>query len=182
MAYGKTLEYNAIILMEIRTGHTLNNTHNYVCKELDGLIASPWTQNGSSWVNNTQFRELVTSDLTHIVDRMIEIESYGIGFYGTSGFEIGSYHACISYSIGIYYNQDSDRNQQFKNYFLLYSMMERLWYVESIIHVIRASPVDSSWQFSTLIFAFVILLVFKSFRRKVKHSNNDKYVVRRKKL
>ncbi|MBA7531383.1 hypothetical protein ES705_23595 [subsurface metagenome] len=59
-------------------------------------------------------------------------------------------------------------------------MMERLWYVESVFHVIRASPVDSSWQFSTLIFAFVTLLVFNSFRRKVKHSNNDKYVVRRK--
>ena len=180
MAFEGTLKYNDIISMAIYTGHTFNNTNNYVCKELDGLIASPWIINDSSWVKNTPFRELVTNDLTCFVDRITEIESFNVYFEDSSGFDIGLYRACVSYIINLQYNQDSDRNQQFKNYFILYTMMERLWYVESIDHGVRESPFDSSWQFSTLIFAFVILLVFKSSRRKVKHSNSNKYVVRRK--
>ncbi len=179
MAFENTLIYNAIIFMGIHTGHTFNNTNNYVCKELDGLIASPWIRNDSSWVKNTQFRELVINDLTGFVDRTIEIEAYAyFDDYGSP--EDTFYDACIHYNIHINYTQNIDRNQQFKNYFILYSMMERLWYVESICHVISEGPVDSSWQLSTLIFSFVILLVFKSSRRKVKHSNKDKYVVRRK--
>jgi hypothetical protein len=182
MAIGENLMYNAISLMGVNTGHAVysDNETNCVCKELDGLIASPWIKNDSSWVKNTPFRELVTNDLTCFVDRITEIESFNVYFEDSSGFDIGLYRACVSYIINLQYNQDSDRNQQFKNYFILYTMMERLWYVESIDHGVRESPFDSSWQFSTLIFVFVILLVFKSSRRKVNHPNNDKYVVRRK--
>ncbi len=184
MAFGNTLKYNAIILMGIRTGHAIysDNETNCVCKELDGLIASPWIKNDSSWVKNTQFRELVTNDLTCFVDRIIETESFSVYFEDSSGFDIGLYRACISYTINLQYNQDSDRNQQFKNYFIIYTIMERLWYVESINHGVSESPIDSSWQFSTLIFTFAILLVFRSSRRKVKHSDNKKYVVKRKKI
>ncbi|MCK4844761.1 MAG: hypothetical protein KAS95_03730 [Candidatus Heimdallarchaeota archaeon] len=182
MAIGENLMYNAISLMEIYTGHAVysDNETNYVCRELDGLIASPWIQNDSSWIKNTPFRELVTNDLTCFVDRIMEIESFNVSFDDSINFDIVVSRPFIAYGLSLLYNQDSDRNQQFKNYFILCSMLIRLWYVESINHGVRESPFDSSWQFSTLIFAFVILLVFKSSRRKVNHPNNDKYVVRRK--
>ncbi len=180
IAIWNSLSHNVITYLSIFTSYTnyTSNETSYVCSKLDGSTTSPWLTNVSSWNGANQFGKRVSNDLTYIEEKILEVELISLSSCAVGdGFVCEN---CIRCRFSITYNEDINRNEQFKNFFLLCTMIESIWYVEGIVHTLCECPIDSSWQFSTFIFAFVILLVFKSSRRKVKHSKNDKYVVRRK--
>ena len=162
-----SFKYNVISNVVVNTGHHIyfeNDSQSFVCREQNGLSASLWLYNGTEWVPNVVFRQLVETDILGLKQRITEIKDLGVG-YGHPTFNQDSekihYENIFSFAVGIYYTACLDTEQQLQTFFLISSALEQFWYVERVLYIRIDESVNSSWCSLLSIFVLPILLLYK---------------------
>ncbi|MHA1419679.1 MAG: hypothetical protein ACTSWJ_00660 [Candidatus Heimdallarchaeaceae archaeon] len=162
-----SFKYNIIDALSINTGHHIyfeNDSQSFVCREQNGLSASLWLFNGTEWVPNVAFRQLLETDLLGLKQRITEIKDLEVAYHHPT-FNLDPekifYRNIFSFAVGIYYTKCLGTEKQLKNFFLLYTALEQFWYVERVLYIRIDESVNSSWCSLLSIFVLPILLLYK---------------------
>ncbi|MCG3223609.1 MAG: hypothetical protein H7647_04020, partial [Candidatus Heimdallarchaeota archaeon] len=167
IAFDGSFKYNIIDAMVIQTGHHIyfeNGSQSFVCREQNGLSASLWLFNGTEWVPNVAFRQLLETDLLGLKQRITEIKDLAVAYhhptYNRDPDKI-HYRNIFSAAVGIYFTKCLGTEKQLKTFFLLYSALEQFWYVEKVHYIRIDESANSSWFSLLSIFVLPILLLYK---------------------
>ncbi len=162
-----SFKYNVIDVLSINTGHYIffeNGSETFVCREQNGLSASLWLFNGTEWVPNIAFRQLLETDLLGLKQRITEINDLEVAYLHPT-FNLDPekihYENIFSAAIVINFTKHLDTEKQLKTFFLLYSALEQFWYVEKVLYIRIDKSVNSSWFSLLSIFVLPVLLLYK---------------------
>ncbi len=162
-----SFKYNVIDAMDIQTGHYIyfeNGSESFACKEQNGLSASLWLFNGTEWVPNVAFRQLLETDLLGLEQRITEIKDLEARYLHPTfnrDPEKICYENIFTFAVGINFTKCLGTEKQLKTFFLLCSALEQFWYVERLSYIRIEKSVNSSWFSLLSIFVLPILLLYK---------------------
>ncbi|MCG3256126.1 MAG: hypothetical protein KAU62_08595 [Candidatus Heimdallarchaeota archaeon] len=168
-----SFKYNVIDAMDIQTGYYIyfeNGSESFVCREQNGLSASLWLFNGTDWVPNVAFRQLLETDLLGLKQRITEIKDLEARYLHPTfnrDPEKIYYKNIFTFAVGINYTKCLGTEKQLKTFFLLYSALEQFWYVERILYIRIEKTVNISWFSLLSIFVLPILLLYKRKRNHI---------------
>lgn len=168
-----SFKYNIIDALSINTGHHIyfeNGSQSFVCREQDGLSASLWLFNGTDWVPNVAFRQLLETDLLGLKQRITEIKDLEARYLHPTfnrDPEKIYYENIFSAAVGINFTKCLGTEKQLKTFFLLYSALEQFWYVEKVLYIRIDSKANSSWFSLLSIFVLPILFLYKRKRNQL---------------
>lgn len=170
-----SFKYNVIDAMDIDTGHPIyfeNGSTSFVCREQNGLNASLWLFNGTDWVPNVAFRQLLTTDLLGLKQRIAEIKDLEARYSPPTFNQIPEkiyYENIFRFAVVINYRSCLGTEQQLKAFFLISSALELFWYVERISYIRIEKTVNVSWFSLLSIFVLPILLLYKRKRNHIEY-------------
>ncbi len=167
IAFSGSFKYTVIDVMDIQTGHYIyfeNGSETYICREQNGLSASLWLFNGTDWVPNVAFRQLLETDLLGLEQRITEIKNLEVGYLPPTfnrDPEKIYYKNIFTIFFGINFTTSLDTEQQLKTFFLISSALEQFWYVEKVNYIRIEKSVNSSWFSLLSIIVLSVLLLYK---------------------
>ncbi|MHA1407992.1 MAG: hypothetical protein ACTSSG_11525 [Candidatus Heimdallarchaeaceae archaeon] len=141
ISFENTFKYNVIDTIDIVLGHVLyfeNGTTSTTYRRQDGLVAALWIFNGTHWILNEEFIQLVINDIQGIEERIYSIEDLNVTYLTDDlGQKPETDVFCTHIIVNIHYKNHLNQYQKLKSYFLLFTILERFWYPEYLSLTIK---------------------------------------------
>ncbi|MHA1685123.1 MAG: hypothetical protein ACTSYD_01820, partial [Candidatus Heimdallarchaeaceae archaeon] len=146
----------------------------YFVRTHDGIIASPWLWNGSQWIINIDFVNILRKDLSLLNNSLQEIMhldniSLSLLLVDIDKMQkrnesfIDPWHEIMIIPYQIIFDSSLSRAEQLHLYFLIYALLSNYWYTEYLIKafICDNTTSTSSFQIIFVVFGFTPLVLIR---------------------